>query len=545
MNRKSLSKVLSVTMAMAMTLSVFAGCAKKEVKQAPSSGANVSADAPGWKADTSPVNLDWYIHYSWFGAKWGEDPTSKYITEKTGVNVNFVVPAGNENEKLNTMMASGQLPDIITIGWWEDGLKKMIEGGLVHSLNDLADKYDPYFYNVASKEKLGWYTKEDGKVYGYPNNSYTPEDYSKITDIPSNETFLVKKDMYEAIGSPDMSTPEGFLGALKAAKEKFGTVNGQPLIPFGVHEFTDSGNYSLESFLQNWLAIPQEKDGKLYDRSTDPEYVKWLKVFREANEMGLISKDIFTDKRSQMEEKIAQGRYFAMMYQRTDLSTPQQALFAKDPNSVYIAVQGPANSNGDAPRLAGPGIAGWTVTLVSKTAKNPDRAMRFLTYLISEEGQKDFYLGKKGVTWDTIDGKDQFLPEALNLRNTNRPEFDKQHGADNKYWMLMDNAMQVKWEPDLAEPFKQMMEFTYGKSVSYAPYTDINPPADSKEGIIGSKISERWGRLLPRLILAKTEAEFDKLWNDFQEERNKLGVEEVRAYQQNRVNINKEKLGTK
>ncbi len=29
-------------------------------------------------------------------------------------------------------------------------------------------------------------------------------------DIISNQTFLVRKDIYEAIGSPDMTTPEGF-----------------------------------------------------------------------------------------------------------------------------------------------------------------------------------------------------------------------------------------------------------------------------------------------------------------------------------------------
>ena len=53
-------------------------------------------------------------------------------------------------------------------------------------------------------------------------------------------TFLVRKDMYEALGKPDMTTPEGFLGALRAAKAKFGTVNGQPLIPVGFQEFTDT-----------------------------------------------------------------------------------------------------------------------------------------------------------------------------------------------------------------------------------------------------------------------------------------------------------------
>ena len=71
----------------------------------------------------------------------------------------------------------------------------------------------------------------------------SPKDFAKYKEVkPSNQTFLVRKDMYEAIGKPDMRTPEGFLKALKMAKEKYPSVNGQPLIPLGLNEFTNAGN---------------------------------------------------------------------------------------------------------------------------------------------------------------------------------------------------------------------------------------------------------------------------------------------------------------
>ena len=292
---------------------------------------------------------------------------------------------------------------------------------MVEPLNKLADQYDPYFFKVADPAKMSWYTQPDGNVYGYPNASSSPKDFEQYSrEYTSNQTFVVRKDMYEALGKPDMRTKEGFLNALKLAKEKFPEVNGQPLIPLGLHEFTETGNYSLEGYLQNFLAVPYEKDGKLYDRATDPEYVSWLKTFRKANEMGLLAKDIFIDKRPQMEEKIAQGRYFAMLYQRSDFTTPQNALFAKDPNSVYIAVDGPGNEALDPPTLSGPGISGWTVTLISKNVKDKARAIRFLSYLISEEGQKDLFMGEPGVTYDTTDGKDVFKPEVLDMLNKDR-----------------------------------------------------------------------------------------------------------------------------
>jgi putative aldouronate transport system substrate-binding protein len=508
-----------------------------------------SGDEPGWKSDTTPITFDWYLNFAWFPNKWGVDPTSKYVTKKTGVNLNFIVPAGNENEKLNSMIASGNLPDFITLGWYEEGVKKMVEGGLVEPLNKLAEEYDPYFFKVADPAKLSWYTQPDGNIYGYPNASSSPKDYQTYgKSFLSNQTFVVRKDMYEALGKPDMRTPEGFLNALKLAKEKFPEVNGQPLIPIGFHEFNEVGNPSFIDYLQdtsmlaNFLAIPREKDGKLYDRASDPEFLKWLKVFRKANESGLMAKDVFIDKRAQMEEKVTQGRYFAMLYQRTDFAAQQNVLFAKDPNSVYIAIDGPANEKLDAPTLAGPGISGWTVTLISKKVKDKERAVKFLSYLISEEGQKDLYLGEKGVSYDTIDGKDQFLPDPYKLMTTDRSAFDKQYGSSYTFWMLMDTNMNLQWAPPTVEPAKQLEDWTKGKLVSFSQYDLINPPATSAEGINANKISNLWGKTLTKMLLAKSDEDFDKIFNDFIAQRDKAGYTELQAFRQQKYEENVTKL---
>ncbi|ODP29160.1 extracellular solute-binding protein [Paenibacillus sp. PK4536] len=547
-HRKWYKPALMLTLASMMMFttacSYFGGGSKSASEQSNTPVKAASANEPGWKVDTSPITFDWYMNFSWYtGSDWGTDPTSQYVTKKTGVSLKFIVPAGNENEKLNTMIASGKLPDFITLGWGEDAVKKMIEGKLVLPLNELADQYDPYFYKVTDPAKLAWYTQPDGNVYGYPNASSSPADFAKYgKNYLSNQVFVVRKDMYEALGKPDMRTPEGFLKALNMAKEKFPEVNGQPLIPLGLHEFTENGNYSLEGYLQNFLAIPMEKDGKLYDRTTDPEYLRWLKTFRQANQDGLLSKDIFIDKRSQMEEKIAQGRYFAMLYQRSDFNTQQNALYAKDPNSVYIAVDGPSDSKLDQPILSGPVISGWTVTLISKNVKDKARAIRFLEYMISEEGQKDLYLGEKGVTYDTVDGKDQFKPEVLKSLNTDRSEFDTKYGASHKYWMQMNTNITDQWKPESVAPFKQMEDWTKGKTVSSSEFDQLNPTGNSPEGIINTKISQLWGKTLPKLLLASSDSEFDQLFNEYLSKREADGLAKVQAYQQTEYEKNKAKL---
>lgn len=69
--------------------------------------------------------------------------------------------------------------------------------------------------------------------------------------------------------------------------------------------------------------------------------------------------------------------------------------------------------------LEGPSIAGWTLTLISKQCKDPERAIRFMSYMMSEEGQQDIYLGPEGVTWEEKDGKRQFLPEVILIKPNN------------------------------------------------------------------------------------------------------------------------------
>ncbi|WP_442793359.1 extracellular solute-binding protein [Paenibacillus sp. S28] len=488
------------------------------LKKADASQTKLSPNEPAWKLDTTPITFDWYINFDWFTGKWGGNVVSDYITKKTGVSLNFIVPAGDAGEKLNTMMSARSLPDFITLGSYEDSVQKMINGDMVLPLNELAEQYDPYFLKVADPEKLNWYTQADGNVYSYPNASSSPADYQKYGKLfTSNQTFVVRKDMYEALGEPDMSTPEGFLGALKAAKEKFPEVDGKPLIPIGLHEFTETGNYSLEDYLQNFLAIPKQKNGKLYDRRSDPTYLKWLKMFRQANEDGLMPTDVFLDeKRVEKDEKISQGRYFAMLYQWSDFSEINQALYQKDPNKVYIAIDGPANDAHDAPTLAGNGISGWTVTLISKNVKDKKRAIAFLSYLLSEEGNKDLFLGEKGVTYDTIDGKDQFLPEVMQLLNTDRQAFDSKYGGSYMYWMLMDTNMNLAWMTGMdAEPSKQIADWTRGKTVSTSEFENLDPDPTTKEGIAVGKNTRLWAETLPKLLMSKSDAEFDRLFAEF------------------------------
>lgn len=537
---KKMKQRLSYILPALILTAALSGCSA-----APKASGSSTSSATGDGSGAYPgeeVTFDWYINYSWFNTEWGQNAVSKAITEKTGVNINFITPQGNEEEKLNSLIAGKSLPDLITLGWWEPKINEMIQGNMVYALNELADKYDPYFWKVADDQAVSWYTQADGNIYGYPCSSVTPDDVKENDNIGSNQTFLVRKDIYEAIGSPDMTTPEGFENAVKKAAKAFPEIGGKPLIPIGAHSFDETGNVSFDKYMQNFLAVPYEKDGKLYDRYTDPEYIEWLKMFNRLSREGYLSTDVFIDQRVQMEEKIAEGRYFCMMYQYTDLAAQQKSLYTKDPNSIYIAVDGPKNSRGDDHVLPTNTVCGWTVTMVSKNCKNPERAIEFIDYMISEEGQKMVYLGIEGVTYDVIDGKEVVKPEVMELLNSDRASYDAIYGADDAYWMFQDNVMQLKWRQDTESPTSQLEEWTY-KYAAYTGQYDIILPADSDDAVTDDLLKRLWGSTLKELLLARSDEDFDRILEIYKTKRDSLGYRQLMEKEYQYVIEAKKKLG--
>ena len=322
----------------------------------------------------------------------------------------------------------------------------------------------------------------------------------------------------------------------------FPEVDGEPLIPVGAHEFNEQGNESFDDYLMNFLAVPFEKNGEIYDRYTDEDYITWLKMFRELGEEGLLANDIFIDQRTQMEEKLANGRYFCMIYQHIDMLEQQKELMVNYPERIYMAVEGPKNAAGDDHTLTTSGVNGWTVTLISKNCEHPERAISFLNYMMSEHGQIRLFLGVEGETFDYVDGKPVIKEEVKELLNSDRAEYDRIYGADDTYWMLQNNVMQLQWQQEEPEAISQLKNW----SIPYAVYNgqyDSFLPLESEEAYIDTKITTLWSETLPRLLMAESEESFDQIFAEFLEKRDSFGFAELNQAKMELMKQAKEKLG--
>lgn len=492
-------------------------------------------------SDTQEVTtLTWYINYSWFNTEWGQNIVSRKITEETGVNIEYIVPKGTESEKLDSMINSGTLPDLVTLGWWEVQNLEMIEAGMVYPLNHLAEEYCPDFFDVTDEAQVQWYTQSDGNIYGYPNYSFTYEDYQN-NSLTSHQNFLVRKDIYEAIGSPDMTTPEGFMEAVKAAAQMFPEVDGEELIPIGCESFTDNGCTSFDSYLLNFLAVPYEKDGQYYDRYTDPEYIRWLKVFRQLGEEGYLKDSIFIDRRSQLEKKLENGQYFCLFYQNKDIEEIQKYIYQKDPDRVYMAVEGPRNSSGDDPVLPVQGINGWTLTYVSKNCKDPEKAIEFMTYLLSDKGQKMVCLGEEGTMY-TQEGDEAVLnPQVWSVLSTDRKTYNDIYGGDDAYWMLQKGSAQLRWPTPKIDCFEQLLDWTR-PYVAYTSQYDLSF-SDSQTAALYDRMQYLWGETLPKLLMAESDEAFDQILEDYVSQREEDGYDQFVAAATRQYQLNKQRLG--
>ncbi len=479
------------------------------------------------------TTLTWYINFSWFDKEWGNDIVSQYITEKTGIHVEYIVPTGDESQFLQSILTGNAAADLITFEAENPLYASFLDQNVFVSLNALAEDTQSDFMNHTNFDTVQWYAHENN-LYVYPNASYP----LGVKQSYSNQSFLVRKDIYEAIGSPDMSTPEGFLNALEDAKTYCPIVNEKPLIPLGLQEFTTTGNGSLEAYLQNFLAIPYEENGEVIDRLLHADSVAWLAVMNQAYNKGLLLDDVFIDKRVQMEEKIARGQYFAMIYQWSDCTEQLMHLYETTPEAQYIAVDGPKNINGDAHTMAGSSVQGWTVTGIANTSPHQEDALELITFLMSDEGQKLIFLGIEGVTYHEIDGGYEhiLLETTEQYQNTYKgtdvlwPMMNLSYAEEMGYLLESDDYFESikNWSKELTKNFSlyTFPEFLYGSELYHIARAD----------------DLRKGNFLVEILTAKSDEEFHSIFQTFQAEREENGYQKILEERRLQLEENKKKL---
>jgi putative aldouronate transport system substrate-binding protein len=336
------------------------------------------------------------------------------MQKRLNIEIEFRAPAvGNETEQFNLMIASRELPDIITYGWLSvpGGPAGYIRDDVIIKLNDVIDKWAPDLkkafakFPVAKREA----TLDDGTLYVFPQ-------------IYSNDALayfwgpLVRKDLLEKIPGIDaskfpdnMETIEEWEKILLAVKNSgLKGDSGRDIIPLGI---TLDGNWHSGYFIVGAWGIGTrftQEDGNPVYGPSDPRYLEYLTLMKRWFDLGILDREYPANAANNnrlFDEKVLDNRIFALAGAMGGASTRFTGLARpKNPAFTLATTKYPVLKKGDRPPLAfrtfdftGTGAA------ITTACKNVEAAVKLLNYDYSDDGYilANFGIEGQTFTWDT------------------------------------------------------------------------------------------------------------------------------------------------
>lgn len=497
--------------------------------------------------ELEPYTFTHYFNYDYWDIKpWGEDEVSKVLKEKFNVDIEFSKPESDPEAQLNIMISAGDLPDSIMM----DGINnvtKLVELDMLHPLEPLMENNSNYEENLDPEtiEML----KIDGNVYGIPN-------WPRTQATGGNDVWLYNKRLYEAAGSPDLTTFEGLYEYATTIKNEVPeTKEGLPTIPFSTDASSD-GHAPVRAFyrshggvLNGWYTVV---DGKYQFAFRDPLFKE---VALEVNKWwreGLFAETQFTDTVDQILEKLVEGRIALTYYDHSqdDVRKFRKILMENHPDDSYEVVEPPfPPAKGLSPDdvygeiYAG---AGWNGTYISKDAENPQRIFDVWTYLYTPEAALLQMYGPQGELWDELDDEGRPLlkkPESeLTSEEVNRlglwfwmipghaDHVDNLKFAVNEMQPEEKRSWVISTQKNILTPTMQVSNEFFGIGDSIDPQSD--------EGIKRTTCEDHIGEEFPKMLMANSQEEAEKIYQeiiDFCDNNGMPEIEEIynKKYQEN------------
>lgn len=497
---------------------------------------------PSWKLDTSPFEFDQYFFASWgTGYPWRGSLVEQYITEDTGVKPNIIIPTGNEKEYLNVMIASNDLPDVMVLEWFAPETKKLIESGMIYSIDELAEKYAPELMDMIPEDVKTYHRQADGKLYYLPSFFSSKEEFEQSVEKHNARPLFIQKGIYEALGSPAVDTPEALLQLLRDVKEKYPDVKPFAIEPpVDVNQFGLVGSMTLqyfagifapETYAHKDVYLENDKIKMIFE---NPNFVEAVKLLNEIYREGLISVDSLMMKHENFGETTDAAQYAVTGSFPIDIwktHNPKIMALTNDESKTYIPLPY-FKYNGKEPQYAGGRGAGWVATMITKNAENPERIIRYLEYCWSDQGQMTNLFGREGVTFDYVNGRPEYKPEIIAEMENDSANFSTKYGFEQRLIMWRSKwagLQKIALSPKAYTDYQQSVS-GYGVDVWNMGLDSLDPDSTSSEGVAYAKIKNIWNKYLAQMVIAKDDMEFDAAYTAGMKEITDAGLEKVKDF---------------
>ena len=529
-----------------------------------SNGEAVQADAGTWQNNGETVNLEWFMSAGVVPQTWD---TNQYvmgqITEKTGVTISADIPAEDADTKLNLLIASGQLPDIITTTN-STLIKDMIDADLVWPLQEFFETYLPDSHIINdSNESFPEDIKEqlilrDGDWYSFPSHILSAENREKwglpdatrelweSTDYRNNGGVIFNKTIMDELGitEEDVSTESGLLEAFEKVKNAGLEVNGGKVTILLANGKAYNGTGwqcgNCVATLANFFgAMPVDENGTYQSLYRTEGFRHAMKFLNTCAKQGYVDANQFTMDDAAIEAECRSGRVFC---------------FIGNTASTGFALEGEwftpgviLSDGGETPVL---GInqkvtTGWLQNFVSKDTKNPEAVARFIDFMSSKEGLILWNYGEPEIDWT-------YNEDNLIVRTEEGTEKSSNANVTGvgAFWAFCNQ----NFDQSIMDPSNDggiVPQCAYGKNPATYVYDSqaLSLPGAYIEGneemnTITVEIKNYVTRQLADIILhAVDEEDFNARMQELTDQLDKLGLGELEAYIDEAVQANYKELG--
>lgn len=431
-------KVVSLMLVSAMVAGMLAGCGSDSGSSKGGSSTETGSAAEASSSsetadDKSPITFE-YFNADGKNGNW-DNPVAKAITDATGVTLEVSYPVasqGDAKEDVALMIANDEYPDMI---YAKGSATDLYQAGALIDMTDLIEKYGPNIKKMygAELEKLKW-SQDDPGIYQL---SYAGVNQKTLTTGGSCQIqwAALKENDYKYPKTLDEY--EKMIKSYLAAHPK--TDDGLDMIGITMsasdwHWMITLGNPAgliADASPDNGQWIIDDEYNVHYKHVTDEEkeYFKWL--CRMYNE-GILDPNFATQTDDDYIAKVASGRVVAITDAEWHYSQCEATLVADGKvDQTYVGLPVTLREDQVEKALLYQGTTvGWGIG-ITKSCEDPVRAIKFLDYLCSDEGQILYHWGIEGENYFLDDNGQPYRTDEEVAKAQSDPDYGKNTGIDN------------------------------------------------------------------------------------------------------------------
>ncbi|WP_270792277.1 ABC transporter substrate-binding protein [Enterococcus casseliflavus] len=508
---------------------------------------------------------------------------AKIVRDKFNMELNIIAPnvAGNGDTLYQTRTAAGDLGDLIIVDNGQQ-YNELVEAGLLTDASEYYETMENVQRFDAAVQNLN---KDADGLYGFPTSVSTLKATDPSEGLDPTFGAYVRWDLYGEQGYPEIGTLEDLLPVIQKMQEDNPTTDsGKKVYGFSLFSDWDGNMMNAGKQLVTYYGYDEsgfvlaKADGSDYQSilDSDSEYIRALKFYFEANQMGLVDPESTTQNYDTLFAKFQEGQVLFSWWPWLGQAAFNTTTNLTEGKGFMLApIQDQKIFSYGAEVYGGKQFIG-----IGSNAEDPERIAAFIDWLYSSEGvlanssQTSGSSAPEGLTWEMKDGEPvltEFGKQALLDGDGDVPE---EYGGgsykDGVSALNVNTVLPIDVNPDTGFPYAYTMWESYqnettdpvkedwsknmGGAESTIGYLEENDqllvapgasyvaPEDSSE--ISTLRNQAKATIIEyswRMVFAKDEAEFDQLLKEMQETADGLGYQTVLEFDMNNAKDQNEK----